>query len=78
MDAKASSSLAKKFPGLAAFVDDVGIAIEDGDRELVLAQILPDVLDRIEFGSIRRQVQKGEVVRDVETVCDMPAAPVDD
>lgn len=62
---------------MAAFVDDVGVAVEDGDGELVLAQIFPDVLDRIELWRIGRQVQKGDVVGDAEVVGDVPAGAVE-
>lgn len=37
-------------PSIAASVDDCIVVVEDPVAELVLAQILPDVLDRIEFG----------------------------
>ena len=43
-------------PGVAAGIDDSVVAIEDTIAELVLAQILPDVLDRIELGRIGRQL----------------------
>jgi hypothetical protein len=70
--------VSEEVPGLAAFVEDVGVAVEDGDGELVLAQILPDVLDRIELRSIGRQVQKGDVVGHVEIVCSVPTRPIED
>jgi hypothetical protein len=40
-------------PGVAAGIDDSIVAIEDTIAELVLAQVLPDVLDRIELGRNR-------------------------
>ncbi len=51
----------EEVPGLTAFVDDVVVTVEDGDGELLLAQIASDVLDRIELGCVVRQVQKPEV-----------------
>jgi hypothetical protein len=41
---------------------------------LVLARVLPDVLDRIEFGRIGRQFEQADVVRDIELAAGlMPA-----
>jgi hypothetical protein len=37
----------KPVPGLAAGVEDVLVGVEDAVRQPVLAQILPDVLDRV-------------------------------
>jgi hypothetical protein len=42
-------SPAKKFLGLTAFFDDVIVVIKVGVGELVLSQVFPDVLHRIEF-----------------------------
>ena len=50
----------KEVPCVAGFIHDVVVAVEDGDREFVAAQIFPDVFDRIEFRSVRRQTHKGE------------------
>ena len=41
------------------------VVVEDGDGEFVAAQIFPDVLDRIEFRSVRWQTHKGDVFGDV-------------
>ena len=49
-----------------------------GVGDLAVLQVVPDLLDRIEFGSIRRQVQEGDVVGDVEVVGDVPAGTVED
>ena len=43
-------------PRIAAGIDDSVVAGEDTIAELVLAQVLPDVLDRIELGRISRQL----------------------
>jgi hypothetical protein len=42
--------------------DDVLIVMKDGDGELVLAQMFPDVLHRIEFWRVGGQRQQGDVV----------------
>ena len=36
-------------PSLAAGIDDGVVGVVDAQGEVVLAQVLPDVLDRIEF-----------------------------
>jgi hypothetical protein len=48
-------------PGIAAVVDDVVVGLEDAVREPVVAHELPDILDRIEFGRLRRQRHNGDV-----------------
>ena len=52
----------KEIPGLAAFVDDVLVVIKDGDGELVLSQVIPNVLHRVELRRVGRQGQKRDVV----------------
>ena len=47
-------------------MDDVVVVVEDGDGEFVAAQIFPDVFDRIEFGSVGWQTDKGDVFGDRE------------
>ena len=42
-------------PGLAGCVDDGVVVFEDAIGEPVLAQILPNILDRVEFGGARWQ-----------------------
>jgi hypothetical protein len=32
-----------KPPGLTAFIDDVAVVMKDGDGELVLSQVFPDI-----------------------------------
>ena len=53
-------------PSIAAGIDDGVVAVEDTIAELVLAQVLPDILDRIEFGRIGRQLEQADVVRHLE------------
>ena len=48
-------------PSIATSLDDVVVAFPDAPAEFVAAEILPDVLDRIEFGRIGRQVKQGDV-----------------
>jgi len=47
-------------------VEDIPIGREDPVREPVVADELPGVLDRVEFGRFRRQEQKRDVVRHLE------------
>jgi hypothetical protein len=67
--------MGEEVPGGAGLVDDVVVIVEDGDRELVGTQILPDVLHGVELGRIRRQGDQGEVVRDGE-ILGKEVAPV--
>ncbi len=66
-------------PGVAAGIDDVFIVLPDTHAELVCSQILPHVLDRIEFWSIRRQAEERDVIGDGQALTGlMPAGPVTD
>ena len=47
--------------------------MEDDVGEPVLAEVLPDVLDRIEFRRARRQRDEGDVVGDLQLVGGVPA-----
>lgn len=68
----------ERAPRLAASVDDGVVAFEDAVAELVLAQVLPDVLDRIEFGQLGRQFEQADVVRDIELAAGlMPSRAVE-
>ena len=44
----------KLVPGVAAVLDDIGLGGEHPIGEPVVAQILPDILGRIELGRFRR------------------------
>jgi hypothetical protein len=48
-------------PCLAAMVDEIVIGVEDTVREPVIAHELPDVLDRVELGTFRRQGDDSDV-----------------
>jgi hypothetical protein len=62
----------------ASFINDVVVVVEDGDREFVAAQMFPDVFDRIEFGSVRWQTDKGDVFGDRERGSNMIAVAIED
>ena len=53
-------------PGVGAEVDDLLEGFEDAVGEPVVAEVLPDVLDGVEFRGARRQGQECQVGRDVE------------
>ena len=48
-------------PGIAAVIDNIVVGFEDAVREPVVAHILPDIFDRIEFRALRRQRDNGDV-----------------
>jgi hypothetical protein len=70
--------LLKEVPCAASFMDDVVVVVEDGDGEFVAAQIFPDVFDRIEFGSVGWQTDKGDVFGDRERGSNMIAGAIED
>src|SRR3954454_25157888 len=63
-------------PGVTAMVEDVGVGAEDAVREPVVADELPDVLDRIEFRRYRWQRPEGDVGGNVELVRALPGGPI--
>ena len=65
-------------PGVAAMVDDVVVGFEDAVRQPVVAQELPDVLGRIEFGAFWRQRQNGDVGGNGELLRRVPAGLIED
>ena len=64
-------------PSLAGGVDDLLVGVEDAVGEPVGAQVLPDVLDRVEFGGARGQQDQGDVLRYHETAARVPAGAVE-
>ena len=60
-------------PGVAAMADDVVVGCEDAVREPVVAQELPDILDRVQLGCPRRQRHEGDVGWHLQLGRDMPA-----
>ena len=64
-------------PGIAAGIDDGVVVFEDAIAELVLAQVLPDILDWIEFGRIGRQFEQADVGWHIELAAGlMPAGAI--
>ena len=53
-------------PGLAAVIDDVVVEGEDAVRQPVVANELPDILDRVEFGAFGRERDDADVGRHIE------------
>src|ERR1700722_7554958 len=70
--------IAKAVPGFAAEIDDLIIRLEDAVRQPVVAHELPDILDWVQFGSLRRQWQNGDVFRQMEFFRRVPASLIDD
>jgi len=71
----AALSAAKKFQH-AAIIDDVAAVIKDGDGELVLSQVLPNVVHRIEFwrvGGKGKEVMLSGVTRPVAALYPAPS-----
>ncbi len=63
-------------PGLAAGIDDGRVVVEDAVGEIGLSQVLPDVLDRIEFRRARGQQDRRDVVGYLELAGDVPAGTI--
>jgi hypothetical protein len=64
-------------PGVAAMVEDVVVGLEDAVGEPVLADVLPDVLDRVELGRFWWQRHEGDVAGEVELAREVPAGLVE-
>ena len=52
--------------------------MEKPQRKEALAQVEPDALDRVEFGTVRRQDDEGDAGRHDEVTAHMPAGAVED
>lgn len=63
-------------PGVAAVVDDVGMGGEDAVRQPVVPHELPDVFLRIEFRSLGRQRNDGDVCEHSQFRRHMPSGLV--
>jgi len=61
---------------LASCIDNVVIGFEDAIGEPVGAQILPDVLDRVQLWRARRQEDRRDIVGHVEIGCGVPPRAV--
>jgi hypothetical protein len=64
----------KLVPGFAAMVDDVFVGCEDAVGKPVVAQELPDILDRVQFGAFGRQRDDADILGHFEFVGHMPAS----
>ena len=64
-------------PGFAAEGDNFVVGFEDPVRQPVVAEELPDVLDRVQFRRPGRERQQGDVVRDVQFRRHVPSGLVD-
>ena len=59
-------------PGVAAGADDLPVGFEDTVGEIGLAQVLPNILDRVEFGTVGRQRHEHDIFRDLQCFRAMP------
>ena len=57
----------KLVPSLAAMINEIIVGFEDAVREPIIAHVLPDVFDRVEFRGFRRQGDDGDIGRHDET-----------
>jgi hypothetical protein len=64
-------------PCFAAMIDEIVVGLEDTVGEPVIAHELPDVLDRVEFGTFRGQSDNGDVWRHNEARREVPASLID-
>lgn len=64
-------------PRHTAVVDEIVVRFEDTVRQPVVAQELPDVFDRIELGTFRRQRHNGDVWWHDESRRQVPAGLID-
>src|SRR5215210_5790518 len=65
-------------PGKAAMLEDVVVGAEDAVGEPVVADELPDVLDRVELGAFGGQRDERDVRRHDELVGQVPSGLVED
>lgn len=70
--------VAEFVPGVTAELDDLFVRIEDAVGEPVVAHELPNVLGGVQFGSLGRQGQDGDVVGQKELLGGVPAGLVED
>ena len=65
------------FPGLATGIDDGLICFVDADRQIVFAQVLPDVFDGVHFGGEWRLFDECKIWRDDKCPAGMPSGTVE-
>jgi len=63
---------------VAGGIDDVVVGVEDAVGQPGLAQVLPDVLDRVELRGALGQQDHGDVLRDFESWGGVPAGAVEE
>jgi hypothetical protein len=71
-------SVDKGIPGVTAVIDDIVVGFEDAVREPVVAHILPDIFDRIEFRAFRRQRDDGDIGGNHQSCRQMPSGLIDE
>ncbi len=64
-------------PGFATMSDDVIVGLEDSVGQPIIADELPDVFDRVEFGRFGWQRHEGDVVGNVELRREVPAGLIE-
>ena len=64
-------------PGLAGGVYDGVVVVEDSVGEPVLSEVLPDVLDGVQFWRTRRQEDQRHVFRDGELLGRVPTSAIE-
>jgi hypothetical protein len=69
--------IGKLVPCFTAMVDEIVIRFENAIGEPVVADELPDVFHRVEFGAFRRQGDNGDVGRHNEARRHVPSGLID-
>ena len=64
-------------PGVTAVVDDVGLGAKDAIGQPVVADELPDILDRVQFGTFGRQRHQRDIGRHHEAIRQVPPGLVE-
>lgn len=59
-------------------IDDIVVGFEDAVREPVVAHVLPDVFNGIEFRGFRRQGENGDVGGNEQSCRQMPSGLIDE
>lgn len=70
--------VAQAVPSLAAKSDDLVVGFEDAVRQPVVAHELPEVFERAQFRTARRQRQDGDVVGQIELCGGVPTGLIHD
>ena len=59
-------------------IDDIVVGFEDAVREPVVAHVLPDIFDWIEFRAFRRQRDNGDIGGNHQSCRQMPSGLIDE